>query len=96
MREDALLHTIGEQIRQVVSIDNSEAYKAKLSSPCIRLLVRDLNALPHMVVVARLDGEGTVEYALEFSELSNQCGRCRSHDYQVRHCPKREAQWQGK
>ena len=96
LREDAFLHTIGGQIGQVFSIDNSEAYKAKFFGPRIRLLVRDLDKLPHRMVVPRLDGEGTVEYALEFNGLPNQCGRCRSHDHQVRHCPQREAHWKRK
>ena len=58
LREEAFLHTIGEQIGQVISIDNSEAYRAKLFGPRIRLLVRDLSALPQTVVIPRLDGEG--------------------------------------
>lgn len=90
LREDRFLHTIGEQIGQVISIDSSEAYKAKLFGPKIRLLVQDLDALPHTVVLPRLDGEGTIEYALEFSGLPNQCGRCRSREHQVRHCPKKD------
>lgn len=77
LREDTFLHTIGAQIGQV----NSEAYKVKLFGPRIRLLVRNLHELPHTVVVPRLDGEGTVEYALEFSGLPNQCGRCHSREH---------------
>lgn len=92
LREEAFLQTIGAQIGQVISIDNSEAYKAKLFGPRIRLLVRDLDNLPHTVVIPRLDGAGTVEYALEFSGLPHQCGRCRSRDHQVRNCPKKENQ----
>lgn len=53
-------------------------------------MVRDLHTLPQMIVVPRLDGEGNVEYALEFSGLPNQCGRCRSHEHQVRHYPRKE------
>lgn len=45
-----------------------------------------------MVVVPRLDGEGVVEYPLEFSGLPHQCGRCRSRDHQVWHCPKNDPQ----
>ena len=92
LREESFLHIIGEHIGQVISIDNSEAYKAKLFGPRIRLLVRDLNNLPHTVVIPRLDNEGTVEYALEFSGLPNQCGRCRSREHQVRNCPKKDFQ----
>lgn len=90
LRDDTFLHTIGEQIGQVISIDNSEAYRAKLFGPRIRLLVRDLDTLPHTVILPRLDGEGTIEYALEFSGLPNQCGRCRSREHQVRYCPRKE------
>ena len=90
LRDDTFLHTIGEQIGQVISIDNTDAYRAKLFGPRIRLLVRDLDSLPHTVVLPRLDGEGTIDYALEFSGLPNQCGRCRSREHQVRYCPKRE------
>jgi len=89
-RNDAFLHTIGGQIGQVISIDNTEAYRAKLFGPRIRLLVRDLDSLPHTVALPRLDGEGTLDYAVEFSGLPNQCGRCRSREHQVRYCPKRE------
>ena len=81
---DTFLQTIGEQIGQVISIDNSEAYRAKLFGPKIRLLVRDLYTLPHTVVLPRLDGKGSIEYALEFSGLPNQCGRCRSREHLVR------------
>jgi hypothetical protein len=91
LREETFLRTIGEQIGQVISIDNSKAYKAKLFGPRIRLLIRDLDSLPNAVVLPRLNREGTVEYKLEFSGLPNQCGRCRSREHQVRHCPKREA-----
>lgn len=90
LRDDTFLHTIGNQIGQVISVDNSDAYRAKLFGPRIRLLVRDLDALPHSVILPRLDGEGTVEYTLEFSGLPNQCGRCRSREHQVCGCPKRE------
>ena len=89
LRDDTFLHTIGKQIGQVISIDNSETCRAKLFGPCIRLLVKNLDTLPHMVL-PRLDGDGTIEYALEFSGLPNQCGRCRSRDHQVRNCPKKE------
>lgn len=81
LRDERFLHTIGSQIGQVISIDSSEAYKAKLLGPRIRLLVQNLNALPHTVVLPRLDGKGTQEYALEFSGLPNQCGRCRSREH---------------
>lgn len=90
LREDICLQTIGEQIGQVISIDNSEAYRAKLFGPRIRLLVKDLDALPISVLIPRLDREGTIEYALEFSGLPNQCGRCRSREHQVRFCPRKE------
>jgi hypothetical protein len=89
LREESFLHIIGEQLGQVISIDNSEAYKAKLFGPRIRLLVRDIHKLPQTVVIPRLDGEGTVEYKLEFSGLPKQCGRCRAHDHLVRNCPRR-------
>ena len=89
LREEAFLKIIGEQIGQVISIDNYEAYRAKLFGPRIRLLVRDLHKLPQFVVIPRLDGVGTVEYSLEFSGLPKQCGRCRAHDHQVRNCPKK-------
>ena len=89
LREDSFLRLIGEQIGQVISIDNSEAYRAKLFGPRIRLLVRDIQQLPQTVVIPRLDGAGTVEYKLEFSGLPKQCGRCRAHDHLVRNCPKK-------
>ena len=88
--ETSFLQEIGEQLGQVISIDNSAAYKSKLYGPCIRILVKDLKALPKTVVIPRLDGEGTMEYAFEFSGLPNQCGRCRSREHQVRHYPKKE------
>ena len=89
LREEWFLKLIGEQMGQVISIDNSEAYRAKLFGPRIRLLVRDLQQLPQTVVIPRLDGEGTVEYTLEFSGMPKQCGRCRAHDHLVRNCPKK-------
>lgn len=89
LREESFLKIIGEQIGQVISIDNSEAYRAKLFGPRIRLLVRDLNQLPQKVVIPHLDGEGTIEYNLEFSRLPKQCGRCRAHDHLVQNCPKK-------
>jgi hypothetical protein len=90
LRNEAFLRNIGEQIGQVISIDNSEAYRAKLFGPRVRLLVKDLDNLPHTVVIPRLDGKGSKEYALEFSGLPNQCGRCRSREHQVRFCPRKE------
>ena len=90
LRDETFLKTIGEQIGQVIAIDNSEAYRAKLFGPRIRILVKDLNTLPHTVVLPRLDGEGVVEYTLEYSGLPNQCGRCRSREHQVRNCPRKE------
>lgn len=90
LREEAFLRTLGEQLGQVISIDTSDAYRAKLLGPWIRLLVQDLNNLPQKIVIPRLDGEGEVEYELEFSGLPDQCGRCRARDHQVRHCPKLE------
>lgn len=90
LREETFLRTIGEQLGQVIAIDTSDAYKAKLLGPRIRLLVQDLNNLPQSIVIPRMDGEGEVEYELEFSGLPNQCGRCRAKDHQVRNCPKNE------
>ena len=90
LREEKFLRTIGEQLGQVIAIDSSDAYKAKLLGPRIRLLVQDPNNLPHSIVIPRLDGDGEIEYELEFSGLPNQCGRCRARDHQVRHCPKNE------
>ena len=89
LREESFLKIIGEQIGQVISIDNAEGYRAKLFGPRIRLLVQNLDRLPQTVVIPRLDGDGTVEYKLEFSGLPHQCGRCRAHDHQVRNCPKK-------
>jgi hypothetical protein len=88
LREEAFLRAIGEQLGQVITIDTSEAYKAKLLGPRIRLLVQDPNDLPQSIVIPRFDGEGEAEYELEFSGLPNQCGRCRARDHQVRNCPK--------
>ena len=62
LREEATLRAIGEHIGQVVAIDNSEAYQAKLFGPRIRILVRDLDNLPRTAVLPRLDGTGVVEY----------------------------------
>lgn len=92
LREEAFLRTIGEQLGQVISINNSDAYRAKLFGPRIRLLVQDINNLPQPIVLPRLDGGGEIKYQLEFSGLPNQCGRCRSRDHQVKHCPKRDTQ----
>lgn len=89
LREESFLRLIGEQLGQVISIDSSDAYRAKLFGPRIRLLVRDIHHLPQTVVIPRLDGDGTVEYKLEFSGLPKQCGRCRAHDHLVRNCPRR-------
>ena len=90
LRDETFLQTIGSQMGQVIAIDSSEAYRAKLFGPRIRILVKDLNTLPHTVVLPRLDGEGEVEYTLEYSGMPNQCGRCRSREHQVRHCPRKE------
>ena len=87
---EEFLREIGEQIGQVISIDCSESYKAKLFGPRIRLMVKDLHTLPQVIVVPRLDGKGTAKYTLEFSGLPHQCGRCRSREHQVRHCPRKE------
>ena len=46
LREESFLKIIGEQIGQVISIDNSEAYRSKLFGPRIRLLVGELHRLP--------------------------------------------------
>lgn len=92
MREESFLHMIGSQLGQAISIDNSEAYKDKLFGPRIRLLIPDLNKLPHTVAIPRLDGTGNMHYPLEYSGLPNQCGRCRARDHQVRNCPKKELQ----
>ena len=89
LREESFLRIVGEQIGQIISIDNSEGYRSKLFGPRIRLLVKELNRLPQTVVLPRLDREGTVEYSLEYSGLPHQCGRCRAHDHLVRNCPKK-------
>ena len=88
LRDELILRTVGEHIGQVIAVDNSEAYRAKLFGPRVRLLVTNIDDLPQTVVLPRLDGEGAVEYNLEFSGLPNQCGRCRSREHQVRFCPK--------
>jgi hypothetical protein len=92
LREDTFLITIGDQIDQVISINNSDAYRAKLFGPRIRLLIRNTTSLPHTVVIPILDGKGVVEDTLEYTGLPNQRGRCHSLDHQVRNCPKREGQ----
>jgi len=96
LRDDTVLHTIGTQLGQVIAIDNSDVYKAKLFGPRIRLLVQDIDDLPRKITIPRLDGEGVVEYSLEYNGLPNQCGRCRSREHQVRHCPKKEPQGEGR
>jgi hypothetical protein len=60
------------EIGQVIAIVNSEAYWAKLFGPQIRLLIKDLDTIPHTIFFPRLDGEGVVEYALEYNGLPNQ------------------------
>ena len=85
------MRNIGEHIGQVIAIDNSEHYRAKMFGPRIRILVKDLNKLPGNIAVPRLDREGVVKYKVEYSGFPNQCGRCRSRDHQVRHCPRKEA-----
>ena len=90
LREDSFLRTIGEQLGQVIDIDNSDIYKAKLYGPRMRILVQDINNLPQLLVLPRLDGEGVVEYTLAYSGLPHQCGRCRSRDHQVRNCPRKD------
>jgi hypothetical protein len=92
LREEPVLCTIGSQLGQVIAIDNSDVYKAKLFGPRIRLLVQDIDNLPQTITIPRIDGEGVAEYALEYNGLPNQCGRCRSREHQVRHCPKKELQ----
>lgn len=87
--EEYFLILIGEHIGEVISIDNSEAYRYKLFGPRIRLLVKELHRLPQRVLIPRLDGKGTVKYNLEYSGLPHQCGRCRAHDHLVRNCPKK-------
>lgn len=89
LRDDTFLHTIGAQIGQVVAIDNSEAYRAKLFGPRNRILVQDIQTLPLTVDIPRLDGTGVIEFKLEYSGLPNQCGRCRSHEHHVKHCPRK-------
>ena len=96
MREESFLRTIGEHIGQVIAIDNSEVYRAKLFGPRIRILVKDLNNSPQSIKVPRLDREGVVVHKLEYSGFPNQCGRCRSRDHQVRYCPKKDAKLQRK
>lgn len=81
LREDTFLKTIGEKIGQAIAIDNLDAYRAKFFGPQVRLLIRDRNTLPHTAVLPRLDGEGVVEYTLEYSGLPNQYGRCRSREH---------------
>jgi hypothetical protein len=90
LRDEDMLRTIGTHIGQVIAIDNSEAYRTKLFGPRIRILVRNLDNLPKKVAIPRLDGEGIAEYCVEYSGLPSQCGRCRSLDHQVRHCPRRD------
>jgi hypothetical protein len=68
---------------QVIVIDNFGAYMANLFGPRIRMLVRDLKTLSQSVVLPILDGEGVVEYKLEYIRLPNQCGRCRSTKHLV-------------
>lgn len=63
------------QMGQVIWIDTLEAYKAKLFGPRIRLLIQDLDTLPHAVILPRMDGEALVKYKLEISGLPNQCNR---------------------
>ena len=89
LRNESLLRTVGEHIGQVIAVDNSDAYRAKLFGPRVRLLVKEIDSLPQSVVLPRLDGEGVAEYNLEFSGLPNQCRRCRSREHQVRFCPKK-------
>jgi hypothetical protein len=91
MREETFLRNIGEHIGQVIAIDNSELYRAKLFGPRIQVLVKDLNKLPRNIAVPRLDREGVVKHKIEYSGFPNQCGRCRSRDHHVRNCPKKEA-----
>lgn len=90
LRDETILRAIGGHIGQVIAIDSSEAYRAKLFGPRIRILVRDIDHLPNTVVLPRLDGEGFIDYQLEYSGLPHQCGRCRSRDHLVRHCPRRD------
>ena len=90
LREESFLRTIGEQLGQVIDIDNSDMYKAKLYGPRMRILVPDINNLPQLIVLPRLDGEGVVEYTLAYSGLPHQCGPCRSRNHQVRNCPRKD------
>ena len=73
-----------------MAVDNSEAYRAKLFGPRIRILVQDLNTLPLSITLPRLEGDGRVKYLQEYSGLPNQCGRCRSRHHPVRSCPRKD------
>lgn len=71
---------------EVISVDDTESYRTKLSGPRIRIITTDVEKLPKMLTLPRHDGRGDVAYKLAYSGLPEQCGRCRSYEHTVSQC----------
>jgi hypothetical protein len=53
----------------------------------VRILVGDIDNLPHKVIIPRDSIEQNLELKLLFSGLSNQCNRCRAWGHLVKVFP---------
>lgn len=77
------LSSVGE----VLLVDETKAYIAKLSGPRARILVDNIDHLPMNIIIPRIGGSRTLEYGLEYSCFPSQCERCKSFDHLVSRCP---------
>jgi hypothetical protein len=85
-RSKDLIQDFVSAFAEVISVDDTESYRTKLSGPRIRIITTDVEKLPKTLTLPRHDGRGDVNYKLAYSGLPEQCGRCRSYDHTVSQC----------
>lgn len=87
-RNQVFLRETFNSFSEILAVDDTESYRAKLSGPRLRLLDEDINKLSKKILIPRLDREGDLLYDIEYSGYHTQCNRCRSFEHTIKTCPK--------
>jgi hypothetical protein len=83
LRTKEFLYAILSQLFEVLLIDDSECYKAKLSGPRARILTDKVEMLPKTVTIHCMDTKVEIEHTLAYSGFTKQCTRYQLYDYSI-------------
>jgi hypothetical protein len=86
-RIEEFLKEVINQFAIVVHVDNSDLYRARMLGPKIRIIPANVNELPKMITLPRIDGVRGINHELIYIGGPEECERCHKTDPSVKNCP---------